>query len=648
MQDYDDLDDEGAEASDAPYPDVAGRDPVDVILHVGVAAPREGITLADMLTKARKKMTEDGRDTLAQATLNTRFVAGRQFFQLAPRSSTATFLSPMTWSPKVPQRMRNLLGNNARTWTSRVLDKIPGTQAWPNNPTDTDVEVVAMANAYLGYLRRNNDDPSMLMRAGALVQNGGSVAFSPVWDPSKGSKMPAVQGVDEYGQPVDDGQEPQGEQVVRLLSVFDFVTDGAEFVEDATWCAIRTSHSENEARAILHEHGVSRDEEPKRAENAIDLWGEHSDPVVESWEVWALPSSTVPAGLYALVVGDVTACVMDFPYEHGELPLCVWKCVERDSSQWGDTHVTDALPQQTSLNEMLSMQARLVRLKADVFFVGLKSVVDDFENGETFTTVGSVEEVQRPGQFIQTPDISRDIYEAMDRAQAAISETFGIAETVATGGDPSSTKSAKQLAYISELDGQKLAPTRASLTKAMIRLDRQRLRLAQQFVRDDRIIPVTGMESAPYIGAFRAAHMGGVDVVLEGSSLALQTHAAGANAAEQDLQAGIVDPASGQELRSSGLTTTSGDGRARLVVQQQVAQLLAGQVPQPDPSVPTGVAIRELGLMLSMLPDADPSHEAILMLLAEYRAQAASAPAPAPSPHPAQPEIPGVTNEVMP
>jgi hypothetical protein len=225
----------------------------------------------------------------------------------------------------------------------------------------------------------------------------------------------------------------------------------------------------------------------------------------------------------------------------------------------------------------------LVHILGDVHGVGASPIIDDWSTGTGFIKIDT-KEVADNFRFIGPPSIPRDLYDLMDRYERAISEVFGINEVV-TGSDPGASKNARHAQYIDELDGQKLGTARRNLDSALLRTDRQCLRLYQQYVKAPRLVEIGGPTSAVGVREFVGTELDGIDLKLEPApGIAMQRFAQARDAEEQGA-AGQLDPAAAAERRQTGLPVTMDQGAARMTLQLQVAQALTGQPVEPDPTV---------------------------------------------------------------
>jgi hypothetical protein len=362
----------------------------------------------------------------------------------------------------------------------------------------------------------------------------------------------------------------------------------ASRIEDSEWCFFRRYFSRARARGMLLAAGIM--EEPTTTEHG-GPWSDDKRDCVEVYELWYLPTEhRIPAGLHAVVVGGHVVMHQAFPYEHGELPLGVWYCHEKDGWPYGDTHVTDAVPVQANINRLEAAKTQVLARTAQWMKAFIpQTLLDQFNGGQQ--VIGFTDKDQISAIKILTVDNAptSSLDSQIDKEENKLNEVYGINEAV-LGSDASATKNARHLQYVAELDGQKNAITGQSRNDCILRVFRQILRLCQQYVVDERMVRIVGPQGEPELAAFRGADLDGLDVVLEPAPGTDQTKAAKALEAEELAAAGFLDAKSAGERRTTGLEQTALEALAERAAFAQAQQVLDGVMVEPDPNVSPAVA----------------------------------------------------------
>jgi len=554
-----------------------------------------------------KDYAETSLNYHARAEYNERMIIGDQLISLGADGT----ISDAQLGDNTATTSRNLMRNLALTWTARVLEDRPDVKAYPATP-GIDVNRAEVANRLLRYIHQHHDFDELCFRAGMLVQPHSVVGFKTVWDPLGGPWSPATPRVDEAGnivldetgQPVTDPPQRLGDVRLETCSLFDYGTDGSEEIEDSEYCWFRNFITQPEARMMYRAQDI--DDEPATRPYRT-IWGAERQGV-EVFELWWRKGARFPNGLFIQIVGDVVIQARDFPYEHGELPLSVWKCGPRRASPFGSTHVDDAVKVQIEINEVVTARRRQVREIASVKFVAPSQIIDDIMASNQMIKCDNPDQMAAI-RYITPPDIAAPLMTSLDDNTNTIFQLWGLSEMLA-GGEVGKSTAAKAIAYLTKLDADKRSGTARSLGKAITRVFRQALRLLQQYVQAPRLVQIVGDESEASVVEFIGADLDGVDVMLEPAAGFERFSATRAQAAQDQQMQGSQDPGL-PELAQTGLSTTTEDAAAQRSVEAQVMAAMKGVPVEADPEVDAATAIQVL------LPFAQ--HPAVAPLLQQYR-----------------------------
>lgn len=536
-----------------------------------------------------------------QSMLNERFIAGEQQYAVSTQKGVSELI--VDW-PQWRGRFvaRNLMRNLHLTNVARVTKGDPSVSAWAGDGTSGDLAASAVGNALIYSLRTSQDHRKRISRAAWTAGAQGTVAFYTTWATDKG--------------PLVDNQYLGDVDVAQPIQVFDWMTSGEEDIEDCTACAVRRWLTCEDAERRLLAQGI---EEPPEKQAVKTIWGDGGDERVECWEYWHKPTARLPNGLFIMFVGGHVVDVRDFPYEHGELPLSIWKWVDVPDSPLGATPADDAVPIQRVLNDRHS-DLSIITQKSARWLMVLTSK-ELAKQIKADPTVVAVEDLAAIGatKIISAPPPPALIYTQIEEAERMLREVYGVNEAV-SGSDTSQMKNARMMAYTTELDGQKLASTIVARDHALLRVYRQALGLWRQFVEESRTVKIMGANNTMQVVAFSGADLNGVDVYLEPTSGQDQTRKAQALDAEQASVAGFMDPAKGAELRQTGQSMTRVEAMQRTIVQRQIADAMQGFAAQPDPNVGPDIAMAEIALALEQANAM--ARPALEQLLAAYQAMA--------------------------
>lgn len=570
-----------------------------------IAVDHEGndISVLSLLDEMKKEFRPFQLQTLPRAELQERYIHGEQNIELGLTNE----VQEMGWGGDLPNVTRNHLRSLALTYASRIMEDRPIVKAWPADPQRVDMVQADAANAIIEYHRQRQDIDAMMERAAILAQAHGSVAFKVCWDKRRGP-------LEWYnGKP-----QRMGDVLIEMKTVFDYIVDPVEHIQDAKWVAFRTYLDKEDARGRVAASGgdinLVESKEPE-----YSVWSVRKEGV-ETWEIWHLPCKRFPNGLYAVVTGGVVTTADSYPYNHQELPLSVWKIQSRRDHPHGTTHVTDALPLQRSINEGLSVAQKLKRDVGDyVKLIVPASIAEDLSPSNQVFAVSSAEQasvfnwVQPPIQAIN------HIYENVERDERALFQVFGLNEMLTGKETAKASHSGKAIAYMKQLDSQKLAHSARNLGECNRRMWRQLLELYKQFVHETRMQAIMGENGEVKQVAFNRTTLDGVDIVLDPHAGSEDFRASKAEKVEQDAAAGYIPPHKAMEMRETGLDSVFEDTLSQDAIERQIDAVLSGQIVQADQSINPTVAQQELQLAMELYQDRGPQiMQPLYMLYLHY------------------------------
>lgn len=571
----------------------------------------EASTILELMDECEREGEEYRGRYLPQALYNERMCEGDQNIDLDSNWEIVAEARP----DYVPKANRNLLRNLRLTWSSRILEDRPFGRAWPAEPGADEIKA-DLANKNLEYFRQRIDFDDLCFRAAQLVQPHSAVGFKTVWDPLIGPASPGFE--DEEGNSVGFG-EPQGDVTVQLVSIFDYVTDGAEDIEDSKWVMFYKQVNPHDAASLLRSAGIPA--EKLDVKEWEDTWGVRHRSVLVT-ELWWKPDSRFPQGLYAVRVGGVALQVGPFPYRHGELPLAVWKAGPRRGSPLGSTHVDDAVYIQKVINDTVAALWQQSRQIGAVKLLAHPNVVEQWEHGNQMLQMPDMTLAQYV-RYLEPPNRAQVLVETLEDNVQALFAVFGLNEFLSGAENVKAGTSARSIAYLNKLDSMKMAGASRSLGKAITRILRQYLKLTQEWVVGERLARVLGVNNTVETMLYTGADFNGMDVHLEAASSLDQYRATLADDANQQLQAGMVTPQN-QAQAATGMKNSAFTRSQQDIIMAQLDAMMKGQPQQPSPDVDPMIAVDVLTKMLNQY-QGSPVQAAVLQLLQGYQQKAANA-----------------------
>lgn len=557
----------------------------------GKDADGETTTVLQWLAKERVKHERRGLKFEAKALRNELYYLGEQFKDV---SEDNLEIEDMSWQDDVPQVYRNYMRPLINTYSARMQKDRPSVKAKANTPEAYDLGAVDVANALIYHVSDLNDVDDLLFQATPLAQCHGKVAIKTVWDPTIGPPSAGeVVGINaDTGEEIVEGEgEPSGEVSFELVTLFDYFADGSPRVDDSHYVVFTDHVSRDDAKARLEEAGLDDDVETV---TYSDLYDEEEEGA-EVFEIWVRPCPRFRRGWYALVVsGHVVEYLPTYPYPHHELPISEWFINPRRGSPYGSSHVDDAVVIQRQINELVSVIHKITRDCGNLYFVGHPALIEAIEGGATHNIAIASDAQRKNNGWIDPPNPPPLLFAQLETLVKVLYDVFGLNEILTGQENVRAGTSARQIAYLTELDSQKLAGAARSLARLLKRMWRQALRLYQHFVTEDRLIEIAGGDRFNGVVAFTGADLGGVDVRLEPASGLELLGAAEGEEAMQDTMAGLIPPAEGLERRATGQDRTAMAYWQGAIVHEQIRGALAGAAVAPDPQVDPQIAIGEI------------------------------------------------------
>ena len=560
----------------------------------------------DDLTVKRllQQCTEDWRRRLSvfepDALRNERYIHGEQFHDT---KTDAEKNSAGSWRKSIPKIHRNYLRKLVLTYASRIEEESGVVRAWPAE--SSDIEKAEVANAVIEHLLYQQDMPTIMFRAAVLAQAHGMVGIKASWDPSSGPKSPWT-------------GEPMGTVAWDLVDMMSFGVSNDEHIEHARWCFFKRPIDYYESMHLLEEAGI--DEKPGKEHG--EGGGEEEDAEVMVYELWHRPGPRIPEGLYAVTVGGHVVDARPFPYDHGELPLSIWKIGDRRDSSFGSTHVDDAVPMQVYVNQLVSVIAKLTWDVGDVRLVGMPAIIDKMRGENHLIKVTDVDMVQRGVKWLEPPTPPPLVFSQLEETITAMHDLFGLNEALL--GRAQTDQSGKAIAYLNRLDGMGLRGALLNRNKCVQRYIRQGLALFQQYADEERTVSVVGEGSRFKAKTFTGADLAGLDILLEDAPRAEHSRTVRAEKNDQLGQAGALPPDAWHEQSRTGLDETAFAGVQRQMVHAQAQAAMQGMPQQADQTIDPIVAIQELARAAAQVVSMgygpqSPALQALYALAAQYR-----------------------------
>jgi len=478
---------------------------------------------------------------------NILYYMGEQWFEWAKSTLEFTRLRP---NPDVPTPVSNMIRDHVRSMKSLILNKDFTVTIWPNSNDQEDVEAAEMGEGFLRWLETYNDELH-------LDEKEKEVIWMVLCGTSFDRTYPQVNNdqwvFDAQGNPIN-----RGDIVSQSVSPFNTAVDNfgetlkrkrwvgikslkpREWVED-TFKILVNEGSGDEGPLINYERKLARivsNVSPWKGdglEMSSDSTYEDEDLVLFK-EVEIRPTKDDPRGVYAAMVGDQMC------FKHDRLPI-----PGGDDGEWDYTltafhyhYVPGRFWSDPSVNDLISPQNTINQIDQDLE-INRKSV------GRPMVTVPTdvnLKLLSKRGQSVfaiqydaltsggQKPDIAhgtplpQQVLIERDTHRTVFQDAAGDPKNVLRGKAPTSQASGIMVDILKDAAEQGHLPDIERFYRAMKRVKRKQLILAQEVYTEERLIKIPDRGNRARVVAFKGADLrNNTDVRLELSSGASATQA---------------------------------------------------------------------------------------------------------------------------
>ena len=545
------------------------------------------------------ELTELGKrsaaDFLLKAERNELFARGLQYQDITQRGGR---LNDIPWNDDVPQVVHNLLRNLVLTWCSRLLQDRPSAAAYPTNADEKDIEAAKAAQYLIEYFEFENNIDTMM------------------YDIMKSACCHGIGGIKCYYDPDKDNI------VWDLVSIFDFYIDNVEDPSQARWCVFDRFIDKHEALQLLKKVGIKEVETETYTVNDLE-----QREGVRVQEMWYKPDARIPDGAYVLFVDGNVVEHMEYPYvfmnmeneEGGKsesfLPVCLFKVGYIRGTAYGDTWMNDAVPIQRQINEIESVLTKLRRDTGAVKLMAPGSVIDAWQDTNSMIKMDDPAKANIT-KWLEPPRINPLLFEDRNRLEQRLYDIAGLNELLTGAESAKSGTSAKQVAYISQLDNMKHAGTSRHVEKFLEQLWSLTLHLVRKYYVFPRMLRIVGPSNEISAMYFSGADIDGVDIRLEPRSGVERYSATKGENSIQRMQLQLEDPASVAERSITGLQTTGQEAELKEQILDQARQAASGQQTRPLTNVNPAYASQVLTQLIDAMGEqAQPQQVQMLTQL---------------------------------
>jgi hypothetical protein len=468
-----------------------------------------------------------------------------------------------------PKVTKQILDSLIQTWATMIVKDRPSVVCVPQSPSNPlNVMAAKTATAFVEFYQNEERTAEKIGMSALYAALHGTGCLKVIMDLGKNSVT------------------------VTPMTIFDVFIQNTHNKEDVKWVLFRSYVDKYDAAAQIRAVEPDYDGEPALSDYKDGAGGTRKG--VEKWEIWHLPCSRFPDGLFACIIGDKIVEQFDeYPYtfedkETGKkksiLPVIYWKCRPITGMTLGETWAAKCIPLQLSLNMLFSksLEDSLLARQVMVLDEGMRNTdLLEGERARLFLPSGVAPDRIK---YLSPAPIDPNQAKGIQDAEKALYDAAGLSPS--TLGQAPSSQSGRAMAYQAELDTNKHAIAAKSLESAIQEMWELILKLVQKYMNTATQIQIAGEDVLPFTGA----DIQGVSVKLEQrgereSSLAVKTEKAEASVAN-----GMAPP---QTLTS--INPTVATAGLKLQARKALDRLLAGEDVNIGPeSMPPEIMIEEI------------------------------------------------------
>ena len=537
--------------------------------------------------------------------LHYAFYEGRQNVQYI-KSSTSVGNYRLFVPPAPPWRVRlviNKVRGIIRKEIAKTTSQKPIFTVVPETTEDQDI-VAARAAEQIFYSAYTNKEIQTVIQQAAFWRAICGIGYIKTWWDS---------------QAIDKVSNQKGDICIERIRPFNVIVPDLmeEDIEKQPWVIHAWTMTPEDAQARYN-----LDKKPDAKINAtqdlmedsfLNMVGGNTVERKETLvlEIWIKRHPDYPQGGMVTIVGEeLVQNNKTFPYRHGEYPFAKLDHIPT-GKYYAESVIKDLVPVQREFNRTRSQLVENKNIVGRPRYFAQRGSIDVSKiTGEPGQVIFYLPGMPRP-EPMEMPQMPQYVTQSLDVLQQDMDDISGQHE-ISRGGTPNSQlTAATAISFLQEQDDTALALTIESQEKAVRKIGRQYLSLAEQYWSTERTIKIVGEDGYFDAQTFKGAEIrGNRDVRVESGS-ALATSKSARNAIIMDLMKnGQVDPQAGlQRLEFGGVEKLYEDLQIdRRHAQRENLRLAAGE-PVTAPDEALMMSDPEKAMQSAYMPNSFDNHQ---------------------------------------
>lgn len=446
---------------------------------------------------------EKRRATEAQWTLNSCFVAGRQFAEITPVLGVEDTLPDSIWEER---QVFNHIAPILETRLAKLAGVRPVMSVRPASGSDEDLKTADASTKILSAVTARLQTDNVISRATMWSELTGTAFYKVFWDKSAGDvAIVAVPPYEVYpdnlcAETMDDVRSLIHARALPVREVLDMygVLPEAEDVEFAL---------------------------PERASAAVlsDMRRLRPEGYAVLIERYERPCGDKPDGELTIVCGDKLLYRGPLPYMNGTDGVRAIPFVKQDALPaagmfFGPSMVERAIPLQRAYNAVKNRKHELInRLCGGVIAVEDGAVDTDELEAEGLRP-GSVivyRQGAQPPRMIEQGSVPSALSAEESRLEEEFNIITGVSDIMRSSAVPAQAGSGTAIQLLIEQDDSRLAITSDLIRAAVRDVSRMVLRLYKQFASEERLTRCVGEDGRVELLRWKGSDIGECDVVCD-------------------------------------------------------------------------------------------------------------------------------------
>lgn len=340
-------------------------------------------------------------------------------------------------------------------------------------------------------------------------------------------------------------------------------------------------------------------------------------------ELWHVPTWRVPTGLYVKMIGGHIVESSEYPEayifkEGAVLPFAQFRCLEHRGTAMGDTWLDDCIDVQSHINRNQSGLQFLEEMTTNIKLALPPGVIEKWN--EHSQTIDSTAFKEDQAFWLPQPHIPQLAIANREQLVQDLFNLAGVNQMTAGRETPKASASARQVAYVYELDSEKHSGSFKSLQRMIERVWYITLNVSQKMFTTAHWMKLAG-RGAMDVAVYLQADLAGVDVRVEPRAGQERWSAQKGVQATEDYQMGLLPPEDALEYRTTGQPSSYRTSNEKMVVSEIEGVLQgAGASLEADPSIAIPVIQKYISLLLEQ--NSEPHYVLVLkQLLSLYQSR---------------------------